>query len=153
MTLWDTIRTIERVASEQPSVNMIVRSDVFRLSAAPDARYGVFAWTQGRHSGGTASDLRTFHFSLFYVDRLTEDRRNETQIQSTGIQTLENVLQRLYALGICAETWTFQTFDQRFADECAGVWCDADFQVPASLICPEGYGDYNNDFNEDFLIY
>ena len=50
MTLQDTIRAIELVASGQPSVNMLVRSDIFRLNAAPDARYGVFAWLQNQHT-------------------------------------------------------------------------------------------------------
>ena len=86
MTLFETIRAIEAAASRQPSVNMIVRNDVFRLNAAPAARYGVFAWTQQQHV--LTDDLMTFAFSLFYVDRLTEDKRNELEIQSVGVATL-----------------------------------------------------------------
>ena len=43
MTLKEAIKVIEVVASQQPSVNMIVENDVFRLNAKADARYGVFA--------------------------------------------------------------------------------------------------------------
>ena len=44
MTLLEVIRTIEGMAMRQPTIHSIVRNDVFRLNALPDARYGVFAW-------------------------------------------------------------------------------------------------------------
>ena len=154
MTLLETIRIMENVARVQPSVRMIVRNDIFRMNGAPDRRYGVFAWTQQQHSGTIGNDLMSYAFSLFYVDRLTHDRRNELEVQSVGIQTLDNIIRRLNDLGIEAESWTFQTFNQRFTDECAGVWCNVTFQVPVSLVCAEEFGDYLvSDFNDDFLIY
>ena len=159
MTLLETIRAIEEVAKAQPSVKMIVRSDIFRLNAAPEQRYGVFAWTQQQHSGGIQTDMTDFSFNLFYVDRLKEDRSNETEIQSVGIQTLDNILRNLYYAGIWSDTWTFQTFNQRFTDDCAGVWCNVTFHVPIAGTCPEIFGkeisgDYlDSDYNDDFLIY
>lgn len=136
MTLFETIRAIEAAASRQPSVNMIVRNDIFRLNAAPAARYGVFAWTQQQHV--LTDDLMTFAFSLFYVDRLTEDKRNELEIQSVGVATLSDVIRRLEDAGVypTGET-TFNTFNQRFVDECAGVWANVRFQVSAGWICPD----------------
>ena len=49
MKLLDVIRIMEVAAGTQPAVNMIVRNDIFRLNTYADARYGVFAWTQGQH--------------------------------------------------------------------------------------------------------
>ena len=46
--------------------------------------------------------------------------------------------------------WTFTTFNQRFVDECAGVFCSVALQVPVDTICDENYFDFNGDFNEDF---
>ena len=37
MTLKEAIKVIEEVASRQPSINMIVENDVFRLNAKADA--------------------------------------------------------------------------------------------------------------------
>ena len=157
MTLLETIRIMENVARVQPSVRMIVRNDIFRMNEAPDRRYGVFAWTQQQHTGsiGTiGNDLMSYAFSLFYIDRLTQDRHNELEVQSVGIQTLDNIIRRLNDLGIYADSWTFQTFNQRFTDECAGVWCNVTFQVPVSLVCAEAFGDYlKSDSSDDFLIY
>lgn len=157
MTLFDTVRAIESLAVSQPSVNMVVRNDVFRLNAIPDARYGVFAWTQNPHRARIDEDLHYFSFSLFYVDRLTADKHNELEIQSVGVQTLENILRGLAEIGVVPEgDCTFNTFNQRFLDECAGVWCSVTLQVPVDLVCPEtfgGLGDYNDDFSDDFYTH
>lgn len=154
MTLVELIKTMEVVASHQPSVNMVVENDIFRLNAKSDARYGVFAFTQGQHTASVGSSLITYAFTLFYVDRLTNDRSNQIEIQSVGIQTLDNIIRRLDDIGISADTgYTFQVFNQRFLDECAGVFCNVSLTVPAGSLCPESFGDFNYDFNDDFMIY
>ena len=76
MTLLELIKTMEVIASKQPSVKMVVENDIFRLNALADARYGVFAFVQGQHSTSVDSNLVTYAFTLFYVDRLKNDRSN-----------------------------------------------------------------------------
>lgn len=154
MTLLETIKTMEVVASHQPSVNMIVENDVFRLNKVADARYGVFAFVQREHSTSIDSNLITYAFSLFYVDRLKNDRSNQIEIQSVGIQTLDNIIRQLDDLGISPESdYSFQVFNQRFLDECAGVFCNVSLSVPVGLVCPETFEDFNGDFNDDFMIF
>lgn len=153
MTLSQVIQQIEQVAKEQPSLNMIVRNDVFRLNTVPNVRYGVFAWLQGRHTTDPEGDLMRFRFTFFYVDRLTADHRNELEVQSVGIETLSNIVRRLGDLGIYTTgEQDFQTFNQRFMDMCAGVYSTLTFEVPASAGCAEQFGDFNDDYNDDFLI-
>lgn len=157
MTLKDTIKAIEGVASTQPSVRMIVRNDIFRLNKCMQARYAVFGWLQNQHTSGAASSLVTYGFTFFYVDRLTNDRSNEIDIQSVGISTLDNIIKALDEMGISAPMdYTFQVFNQRFLDECAGVFCNVTLEVPVDALCPEVFSDrlpdYNDDFNDDFLI-
>lgn len=154
MTLLETIRTMEVIASEQPSVNMVVENDIFRLNSRADARYGVFAFVQGEHSTSIDTNFITYAFTLFYVDRLKNDRSNQIEIQSVGVQTLDNILRTLDDMGIYAETgYSFQVFNQRFVDECAGVMCRVSLSVPINSICNDRFADFNNDFNEDFWIY
>lgn len=153
MTLKEAIKVIELVASQQPSVNMIVENDVFRLNAKPDARYGVFAWLQGQHSASVDSNTLSLQFTFFFVDRLTGDKGNQLEVQSVGIQTLDNILRRLDDLGMWVSRYTFQTFNQRFVDECAGVFTNVTIDIPISSVCPESFADFGKDFNEDFLIY
>lgn len=153
MTLLETIRQIERVAASQPAVNMIVRNDIFRLNSFSDARYGVFAWTQGQHAGSVDDAFQTFAFTFIYADRLTEDQGNEIEVQSVGIDTLGNILRLLADAGMVVGDATFTTFNQRFLDECAGAFCSVRLQVPVQGPCGEGFGDFNDDFNDDFLIF
>ena len=154
MTLKELIKTLEIVASNQPAINMIVENDIFRLNNKADARYGVFAWVQREHSSSIDSNVIAYSFTLFYVDRLKNDRSNQIEIQSVGIQTLDNIIRQLDDLGIFADTqYTFQVFNQRFLDECAGVFCNVTLSVPVGSLCAESFADFNDDFNDDFMIY
>ena len=153
MTLTETILKMEAVAAGTPSVSSIVRNDIFRLNTLPDAEYAVFGWTQGIHAASVASSLVTFRFTLFYIDRLRADKRNEVEIQSAGIRVLDNIIRTLNENGVFTDSeYTFQTFRQRFLDECAGVFATVSFSVPVADLCEETYADFNNDFNVDFAI-
>ena len=157
MTLQQVIKAFEVVASQQPSVNMIVRNDIFRLNSKSDARYGVFGWTQGQHSSSAESSMVTYSFTFFYVDRLKNDVSNQIEVQSVGIQTLDNILRKLDDMGIYVNsTYNFQTFNQRFLDECAGVFCSLTLQVPVMSLCSESFADFSKlDFSDDddFMIF
>jgi hypothetical protein len=55
---------------------------------------------------------------------------------------------------IAPETgYSFQVFNQRFVDECAGVFCNVSFSVPVDSVCADFFADFNDDFNDDFLIF
>ena len=154
MTLLELIKTMEVIASHQPSIHMVVENDIFRLNNKADAKYGVFAFVQGQHSTSIDSSVITYTFTLFYVDRLKNDRSNQIEIQSVGIQTLDNIIRQLDNLGIYSEiSYSFQVFNQRFLDECAGVFCNVNLSVPVGSLCPEDFADFDNDFNDEFMIY
>lgn len=147
MTLAQLIRLFEGIAKEQPSINMIVQNDVFRINSAPSLKYGVFAWTQGQHSGNI-NGMQTYSFSLFYVDRLKEDMSNQIEIQSVGCETIGNILRALDDYDIEVGNYTMQTFNQRFTDECAGVFCNVSLSVLPSSSCAEDFSG-----NDNILIY
>ena len=147
MTLAQVIDIFEKVAMQQPSINMIVRNDVFRINSSPSLKYGVFAWTQGQHSGSIAG-MTSYAFSFFYVDRLKDDLSNQVEVQSAGCETIGNILRALEEYDIEVGNYTMQTFNQRFTDECAGVFCNVTLSVPQVSACPETYGE-----RTDFLIY
>lgn len=150
MTLLELIHTIESIASNQPSIKMVVENDVFRLNDRADAKYGVFAFVQGQHSSSIESNWINYTFTFFYVDRLKNDKSNQIEIQSVGIQTLDNIIRALDENGIYSNlTYTFQVFNQRFLDECAGVFCNVTLSVPPGSLCPE---DFQN-INADTIIY
>lgn len=143
---------MERAASEQPAVRTIVRNDIFRLNQKPKAKYGVFGWTQGQHKASIASNFTTYNFTLFYVDKLLNDKSNEVEIQSMGCQVLDAVLRRLEEQGIYVGDYTIQPFNQRFTDDCAGVYASVAMDVLTRSICADAFADFNNDFNNDFDV-
>lgn len=137
MTLAEVLALVEHIASKQPAVNTIVENDVFRLNAVPDARYGVFAFTQGVHLLDVTRDLLTLQLHLFYVDRMKEDNSNQLEVQSVGTAVLSNVLQTL-AEYCGVEGVTLTPFNQRFTDSCAGVFATANISTPA-MPCGEHF--------------
>lgn len=156
MNLLQTIRAIEKTAALQPNVGSIVRNDAFRLNAWPAARYAAFAWLQNEHSSAAESGMITYDFTFFYIDRLTADRGNELEIQSHGIETLTNILDALPDLGLYPSEYTFRTFNQRFSDECAGVFCNVSLEARKDGLCAEAYdfvegaGSFDMSFDESF---
>jgi hypothetical protein len=144
MTLQQLIKVVEKVASEQPSINMIVQNNVYRINQAPSLKYGVFAWLQGQHSGVT-NGMTSFKFTFFYVDRLLEDKSNQIEIQSVGCETLGNILRTLSEeYDVDVASYTMQTFNQRFTDECAGVFCNVALSVLPTSFCPEDFEEDSN---------
>lgn len=150
MTLYDVIKRLEAAAAQQPSVNMIVRQDIYRLNDVADARYGVFGWLQGQHRGDTSRSTRTYGFTLFFVDRLIEgEPLDDTEaagmeaVQSVAVETLDNILKTLAADGLRVEPYVFRTFNQRFADQCAGAYVEAEIVAPINVVCEDIY-EYNN---------
>lgn len=158
MTLYQVIKAMEAVAGNQPSVRTIVRNDIFKLSSVPDARYGVFGWTQNSHAGNAENSLIRWNFTLFYIDRLTDTKSNQVEAQSVGIETLSNIIKALREAGIWGTDYTFTTFNQRFADECAGVFAVVTFETPVGSLCPEEYiqredkGSFNISYNASFDV-
>jgi hypothetical protein len=147
MNLSQLIRAIEGVAMQQPSVNMVIKHDIFRINSAPDVKYGVFAWVQGQHTGSVMG-LQKYSFSLFYADRLMDDGSNMTEVQSVGVETLGNILRQLENMDIEVADYTIQSFNQRFTDECAGVFCNVSLSVLPESRCEEIFTPV-----DDFLIY
>ena len=136
MTLLDLIKKIEDVAVTQPQVKEVIPSDVYKLNERADALYGVFAWTQGQHVMNVYEGMTAYTFNLFYIDRLTADQKNKTEIQSVGLQVLGNILRTLMSYIDVSEA-RFQPFTERFADECAGVYCTVTLTVSDDTSCEQ----------------
>lgn len=139
MTLSETIRTLESLALQQQSVAMVIQNDVFKLNTIPNAKYAVFAYSQGQHLTSVSGDLATYRLTLFYVDRLLADKSNQTDIQSTGTQVLRNILTMMSELDFDVDSMPIQPFTQQFVDECAGVYCAVSIGAANGCECMPGF--------------
>ena len=137
MTLLETINLLNWVAQNQPNVNGIVKSgDVFDLNKEEyQQKYAAFCVQQNTHS--ISEDFTTFSFTLFYVDRLTLDKSNKLEIQSTACEFFQNliktIMQKFENLN-----WTngeVTTFTERFSAECAGAFMTCSITTKHQSIC------------------
>ena len=139
MKLIELVEVIEEIAKNQPNVNQILRDDIYDLNTLQDIKYSVFCSTQQQHL--EEGDFMTYNFVFFYVDRLLSDRSNQTEIQSTGIAVLSNILHRLEDYDVEVKSHSYQVFHQRFNDECAGVYVTVGLTIPTDYTCGEIYYD------------
>jgi len=140
MTLFDLIHTIKHIALSQPNVRTFAEGNIYEImNANPSIEYDCVVATQGTHS--TSGDFNNFTLNIFYVSRLVDDMEdNRLQIQSIGIEVLNNILKVLEELyDVEYNNLTFDTFTQKFANECSGVYCTVTLITEKELYCPEEY--------------
>lgn len=138
MTVSDIITLLEDVAAGQPAIGSIVRADIFRLNAAKATKYAVFGWEQLRHTI-SADNIATYRLRLYYIDRLQDGSRNVTEVISAGIIILGTIIESLRKRGVAIRDWEAQSFLQRFADQCAGVYAEIDIVTSGTHGCAEEY--------------
>ena len=125
MTLLQVYDKFNEIALKQPTINEIIRSgNVYDLSTERDTKFGVFAVVQGIHSSDLDNGNTTYNLTLYYIDRQKSDGSNRIEIQSTGMETLKNIL-RTFIKETDSELSKadYQVFVESFAQLCSGVYC------------------------------
>lgn len=120
-------------------INYAAEGDVYDLNADTIKNYPVFYVTApGTHD--ETNNVITYNVTLFYIDRLNYDSKNYTQIQSTGINVLHQIISKLkYDDSILDIALPIQyqpfTEPERFSDKCAGVYCSISITTAALNNC------------------
>ena len=142
MKLFDAVQYIERIASAQPSVNTVFEGNIYTLNELKDIKYATFVITQQQHR--LQDGYNYYHFIFYYVDRLTAAQDNRLLVQSTGVDTLTNVIRNLEYDDVEFEgNVSITTFTQRFEAECAGAYADITLIFPADFCNDEWQVDTN----------
>ena len=130
MTLRELYTLLEDCARQIPDIRTCVENDITRLNEMREAKYGVFGITQNEHF----SDISTMSFSLnlFYIDRLVNSQDNEVEIQSHAIEMLRQIVNIASERGCYYTDVRYNSFTERFMDECAGAWAVVTFRFPIS---------------------
>lgn len=151
MTLRTIIETLNALALQTPNVESTIINDVYRENFWQDARYGVVAILQREHS--IYDNYAVYRMQLAYIDRLTEDRGNEVDVQSEGIMTITNIVNaftQMQSEATIEGNITFNVFNERFKDVCGGVIADVAFVTASPMgVCyqREGQEGFEYDFN------
>ena len=137
MTLQETINFLNYIAKNQPNVNGIVESgDIYDLNKDEyQQMYSAFCVTQRQHT--INQEYSTYRFTLYYVDRLTLDKSNKIEIQSTACEFFQNliktVMQDYYDLDFT--NGDVYTFTEKFSAECAGAYMDCEITTTNKSLC------------------
>ena len=124
----ELLNNIIEVASKHPNINSTFIGDVYELNHRNDVDYCAFVITQGTHRVNSDEDYIDYTLNLFYVDRLTADESNRTQIHSSGIDFMNSLLKAVEKLGVVVVEHTENVFNERFNDCCAGVYATVVFR-------------------------
>lgn len=124
MTLKEIIDALNEISIEQPSIREYIKSgNIYDLNSERSAKFGVFCCTNATHEYSVENALMNFTFYLYYVDRLSSDESNKTEIQSTGISTINNIIRTFVEdYDVDVSNISYETFTERFSEMCAGVW-------------------------------
>ena len=83
-------------------------------------------------------DSQTLTGSLFYVDRLLNDSSNRLMVQTAAISTLKILTGKINDnISGEMEVVSYQPFTEKFADWCAGAFCEFSFTYITDLECGE----------------
>ena len=124
----ELLNNITEVAKKHPNINSTFIGDVYELNKRNDVDYCAFVITQGTHRVNSDEDYIDYTLNLFYVDRLTADESNRTQIHSSGIDFMNSLLKSVEKLGVVVVEHTENVFNERFNDVCAGVYATVVFR-------------------------
>ena len=124
----ELLNNITEVAKKHPNINSTFIGDVYELNHRNDVDYCAFVITQGTHRVNSDEDYIDYTLNLFYVDRLTADESNRTQIHSSGIDFMNSLLKAVEKLGVVVVEHTENIFNERFNDVCAGVYATVVFR-------------------------
>lgn len=124
MTLLKIVNDILEVGRRQPNINYVGNGDVYTLNSMSNVEYGVFYVTQSNHS--ISEDTVTYNLTLYYIDRVLNDKSNTLQVQSQGILVLNNIINQYNQIADVEIDYNinFTTFTHKFVDDCAGVFCN-----------------------------
>lgn len=130
MRYFELLKTIKNISTTHVLVNEYGEGDIYEHLNSGEHKYPCVFLTVTNIQSSVSSTL--YNFTLFYTDRLLESGDNRTNIQSTGINVIQQILNRLIQEYPTYEVTNinFTPFTEKFADMCAGVFCDVTFEDP-----------------------
>lgn len=148
MKLKDLVNLIINTAKTQPCINTALEGDVYQLNERKDVKYGAFVLTLG--DVVKSEDWRTCNFTMFYVDRRTEDESNRLDVQTTALDCLGNIATTLENFDLELQSVSYHPFTNRFESECAGAYAELAVAISNEecadiydIITPEPYDPFN----------
>ena len=134
----EIIKIIKNISLALPDVQSFYTGDVYEVNADQSVKYSSVVLTNQEHSFDNINDKFQYNFILFYIDRLTDDEANRTDVHTAAVSALKNIVRHLEDYDVIINDFKFNLFRERFNDSCAGAYASLSVDVE------------DNDCNEDF---
>ena len=143
MRYFDFLRDIQEISNSHILVNEYGEGDIYEFLNNGEHKYPCVFLTVTNLT--TSISGTQINFTLFYTDRLVEDSSNKKSIQSTGINVIKQLLSKFEQEHptFDIDSVNYQPFTEKFADMCAGVFCNVVLENPT-----ESVESYDNDCEE-----
>lgn len=130
---FEIIEFIEGVCLQHPFVNNFYYG-IYRALEADNIDYSAIILT----SSGINRSQNTieYKFNLMYVDRLMNDRSNEIEIQSTGLDVLQGILSVISESDPYTDynlNYSLNVFREQFADNVSGCVTTISITAPSNI--------------------
>lgn len=129
MTIKDLWRKIQGISQAHVHVNEVAEGDVYENLNSGEQQYPFVNWTV--NSINRTDNTIVVGCYLFYIDRLLEDSSNKLDIWSVGVNTLQEILNRLTNGSdyVVIDDVNFTNFTEKFSELCAGVYASCNITI------------------------
>ena len=130
MNFIQVLKKLEAYSISLPYVKAVNLGDIYEfLNGNPGVKYA--SVNIDINQSIRNDNLISYSVYLYYVDRLTEDKRNWKEVKTTAEQVLNSIVN--YAatrLGDVDDGWVINYFEQQFTDYTAGGYVQFNLEVP-----------------------
>ena len=123
MNYYNLLRTLKSLSLTHSLVNDYAEGDVYEYMNSGMHSYPAMFMTMNNITSD--SESTNYNFTMFYIDRLISDGSNKINVQSIGVQVIKQILSKLFDIypEIEISSTEYTPFTEKFADDCAGVFC------------------------------
>lgn len=124
-------RVEKAVRNVDKTIGNFFYGDIYNINHIQEIKYPAVVVTNSTHNA--TSDYITYYFNIFYVDRLTADKKNKLDVQSAATMTLKNTMQLVDENYLVNDNYELHTFEEKFNDVCAGAYINVGIKCPLEL--------------------
>ena len=137
MNIREFSNAVGLIALNYPTVQEYSEGDIYNYLNTGEHKYPcIFLTIESVEEGELNS--QTLSGSLFYVDRLLNDSSNRLMVQTAAISTLQILTGKINDnISGEMEVGMYQPFTEKFADWCAGAFCEFSFTYITDSECGE----------------
>ena len=149
MNLYDVLNKLSDIANKHKLIGSYHNGDVYRIMNSAKNTYPVVVFTVDKLQN--YQDYSTLNAYMYFIDRLTDDEDNKINVQSNGINVINDIVNKLCEINeISVPTplqYTF--FTEKFGDMCCGVYANVSIQFNNYSNCCDNFNINTLDISEN----